>query len=464
LATLHVGSWAQEPASPRVTGVVEIIRRIEGGVVAIFSQSSEGRLHSGSGAVIHPAGFILTNDHVVQDRPGVVLIRNRDPLRYRIVGRLPEKDLAMIRVTVPDPLTVIPLGRSDDLMTGEPCLCGGNPGGRGIVFTSGIISSPAIMRDAPSALAMAYFRGDVRDRFIQFDAASNPGNSGGPLINAEGEQIGIVCARQLNEESISYAIPVDRLRQYADELLAPEVALDLFAGMAVDPLAREATVSGIAPGSPAALAGIQAGDILVSADGAALRDGVAWLLKLAMQSSGDELAIVYRRGAEVKSTSLKLARYPVQAAVAVDDAQPGLVWKLYADGKLASFPDFDRLQPVAEGVTPELKTHELSGERKEHFGLRFEGFVKIEVEGRHRLILASDDGSRLFLHGELLIDNGGPHPRQELGRKVRLTKGLHPIRIDYFEATGESTLELFLESPSGPRIPMRGDAFFHRAE
>ncbi len=310
LATLHVGSLAQETASPRVTRVVEIIRRIEGGVVAVFSQGDKGVLHSGSGSVIHPAGFILTNDHVVQDRPGVVLIQNRDPVRYRVVGRLPEKDLAVIRVSLPDPLTAIPLGRSDDLLTGEPCLCGGNPGGRGIVFTAGIISSPAIMRDAPSALAMAYRPTDVRDRFIQFDAASNPGNSGGPLINAEGFQIGIACARQLNEESISYAIPVDRLRRYADELIAPEIAGDLFVGITLDPLARETTVSRVAPGSPAALAGIQAGDVLVSADGLALKDGLDWLLKLTMHSPGDQIALAYRRAAEVKSASVKLAPVP----------------------------------------------------------------------------------------------------------------------------------------------------------
>jgi hypothetical protein len=183
-----------------------------------------------------------------------------------------------------------------------------------------------------------------------------------------------------------------------------------------------------------------------------------------MQSAGDEIVLAYRRAAEVKSASVKLARCPVQQAVAVDDTRPGLVWKLYADGKLASFPDFDRLQPAAEGVTLELKTRELAGERKEHFALRFEGFVKVEADGLHRLTLASDDGSRLFLHGELLIDNGGPHPRQELGRKVRLAKGFHPIRIDYFEVTGESTLELFLASGSGPRTPVRGESLFHRAK
>ena len=115
-------AFTQDSASPRVTRTVEIIRQIEEGVVAIFSQGSDQTLQSGSGSIIHPAGFILTNDHVVGDRPGVVLLKGRSPVRYQLVGRLPEKDLAVIRISVPEKLTAIPMGHSDALMAGEPCL------------------------------------------------------------------------------------------------------------------------------------------------------------------------------------------------------------------------------------------------------------------------------------------------------------------------------------------------------
>jgi S1-C subfamily serine protease len=457
----HEVALAQGSTNPRVTSTVEIIRKIERGVVAIFSQGRDRVLHSGSGSIIHPAGFILTNDHVVRDRAGVVLLNEREAVPYQTVGRLPEKDLALIRIPVSGKLTVIPLGHSDDLMTGEPCLCGGNPGGRGIVFTSGIVSSPAIMIDAPNALVMTHFASDVRDRFIQFDAASNPGNSGGPLINAEGRQIGIICALQQKEQNVSYAIPVDRMRQYADELIAPEITRDLFAGITVEPLARKTKVTHVAPDSPAAVAGIQSGDFLSRANGFALRDGLDWLLQLATNSAGDEVAVKYRRGGVEKSAKVRLASYPTQQAVAPNDAKPGLEWELYVNGKLNDFPDFDNLEPAAKGITRELKTRELCGERKEHFAIRFEGFLNIRENGLHRLILASDDGSRLFLHGNLFIDNGGPHPRQELGSKARLAKGLHPVRIDYFEATGDSVLELFIEGPGGTRKKLSQDAFFH---
>lgn len=457
-------AFSQDPASPRVTRTVEIIRQIEAGVVAIFSQGSDQTLQSGSGSIIHPAGFILTNDHVVGDRPGVVLLKGRSPVRYQLVGRLPEKDLAVIRISVPEKLTSIPMGHSDDLMAGEPCLCSGNPGGRGIVFTSGMISSPAIMNNAPNALVMSHFASDVRDRFIQFDAASNPGNSGGPLINAEGRQIGVVCAMQLKEQNVSYAIPIDRVRQCAAELIAPEITRDLFAGIAIDCLAREARVSDVAPESPAAAAGIQSGDILLTAGGSELRDGLDWLLQLATSSADEEVAVKYGRSDEEKTATLRLTAWPTQEGIALDTAEPGLAWKFYVDGELKSFPDFDSLKPAAEGLCAELKTRELAGGREQHFAIRFEGFLKIDSDGLYRLVLASDDGSRLYLHDRLLIDNGGPHPRQEIGGKVRLGKGLHPIRIDYFEATGDSSVELFLEAGGKERVKLGNGTFFHEGK
>ncbi len=463
VVAIGLPAWAEDSVSPRVTRNVEIIREIKDGVVAVFSQDREGKLHSGSGSIIHPAGFVLTNDHVVRDRPGVVLMKDAPPLRYRTVGRLPEKDLAVLQINVSKGLTVIPLGHSDDLMTGEPCVCGGNPGGRGIVFTSGMISSAAIMANAPNALVMSHFAGDVRDRFVQFDAASNPGNSGGPLINAEGRQIAVVCSRQLEEENINYAIPIDRMRQWADELIAPEITRNLFAGLTVDCLGQEARVETVAADSPAHAAGIQPGDVLLAVDDAPLRDGIDWLLTLALHRSGDELALRYRRGEQEKTSAFKLTRYPTEKGIDVKDVEPGLTWKLYVNGKLDALPDFDRLKPSGSGIAAELKTRDLSGERKEHFALRFEGLLKIEKDGMHRLILASDDGSRLNLHGRTIIDNDGPHPRQEQGRKVRLGKGCHRLRVDYFEATGASTLELFLEDAAGKRTQLGAGAFFHQA-
>jgi len=214
LAVIPVVSAAAE--SPRITPVVQLVERVEPAVVAVFSQSPDGNESSGSGSIIHPDGFILTADHVVRDRRGMVILGDGSLLPYRTVGRLPEKDLALIKVEPKLPLKCISLGRTDDLKTGEPVLVGGNPGGRGIVFSSGIVSSPAMMVDAPSVLAMTLggWRNDTRDRYIQFDATSNPGNSGGPVINAEGAQIGVVTIKFFQEQNVNFAIPIDRVRRY----------------------------------------------------------------------------------------------------------------------------------------------------------------------------------------------------------------------------------------------------------
>ena len=447
--------------APRVTRTVQIIRQIENGVVAIFTQGEDGSIGSGSGSIIHPAGFILTNDHVVGDRPGFVLLAGHPPLPYQTIGRIPEKDLAIVRIPAPEKLTVIPLGHSRDLMTGEPCLCGGNPGGRGIVFTSGIVSSKSVLKDAPIALVMAQFADDARDRFIQFDAASNPGNSGGPLINAEGRQIGVVAAKQLNEENINYAIPLDTVRRFADELIAPELSRDLFSGLTIDPLAQDAVVDDVVPESPAAAAGLESGDELLAVNGWPPRDGLDWLLQLATNNAGDTLNVTYRRGGEVASTKIELASYPAEEPVEVEEPQPGLEWKLYVADEMKDFPDFDRLQPTETGVAAIPGTDVAGGDPADHFALQFEGLLKAESSGFYRVVLGSDDGSRLYLHNKLLIDNGGAHPHQVLGRKVRLKAGLHPIRIEYFEATGDASLDLFFEDAAGQRVEIGPELLFY---
>ena len=250
--------------SPRVTDTVRIVRKTEPAVAAIFSQA-EGRLSMGSGSVVHKDGYVLTNDHVVAGMGGVVLLRDhRLPLEYKIIGRMPEKDLCLLKIQVPQPLAAIRLGRSNDLMTGEPILCGGNPGGRGIVYSSGIVSSPNFIITAPNALVMRYFSGDVRDRFIQFDAASNLGNSGGPLINALGEQVGVVSNKNPDEENINFAIPIDRVRENLNELFAPEVRRGIFTGITLDPLSRNAEIIAVANKSPAAKLSLRSSDVLKS--------------------------------------------------------------------------------------------------------------------------------------------------------------------------------------------------------
>ena len=115
-------SLSPAPAGPRRTWQVAVIERCGPSVVAVFTHDNDNNVNSGSGSIIHPDGYILTNDHVVQDRHGVVLVRGYPPLEFRTVGRLWEKDLALLKVEAGKPLVAVPLGRSHDILAGEPIL------------------------------------------------------------------------------------------------------------------------------------------------------------------------------------------------------------------------------------------------------------------------------------------------------------------------------------------------------
>jgi S1-C subfamily serine protease len=428
------------PGSPRRTRQVEIIERSGASVVAIFTEAKDSRLGSGSGSIIHPDGYILTNDHVVEDRRGIVLVRDLPPLEFRTVGRLWEKDLALIKVEAPGPLVAVPLGRSDDLLAGEPILIGGNPGARGIVFSAGIISAPNLLLGA-SALTMTSFPGDSRDRFIQFDAASNPGNSGGPLINAEGRQIGVVARMIRDEQNINFAIPIDRAHRGFHDLLLPEERGDFWTGLELD-LAGTG-LRRVAEDSPAAAAGLREGDLITAVGDARVQNAVDYYVALGGRAANGRMTVKYLREGIPGEASLTLAPYPTPAGRPADGLKEGLHYRLYR-GRFGRCPDFRRLTPVDQGTATRPALGAIAGLPDDDYALVLEGFVEVPETGVWTFLIGSDDGSRLYLHGDLVAECDGPHPLQFSGARLRLEKGVHPVRIEYFEATGNAELELSL--------------------
>ncbi len=426
--------------SPRRTHNVEIIDRYGDSVVAIFTQAKENTFTSGSGSVIHRDGYILTNDHVVQDRQGVVLIRGQLPLPFRTIGRLWEKDLALLKVESSGPLVVAPLGRSRDLLAGEPVLVGGNPGGRGVVFSSGIVSSPRVMMGT-SALAMSNFRDDSRDRFIQFDAASNPGNSGGPVLNAEGQQIGVVVSTILTEQNINFAIPIDRVHRAFHDLLLPEERGNFWAGIELDDASCQ--VRQVHEGSPAADAGLAPGDTVTAVGDTSVTNGVDFYVALSGHKPKERLGVRFTRKNEAREATLTLAPYPTKAGLPYDGRERGLNYRLY-QGRFTKCPDFDKLTPIASGTIARLKLDEIPQLPADDYALLLEGYIEVPRTDVWAVVIGSDDGSRAYVDGALIAANDGPHPLQWSSGRVRLEKGLHPVRIEYFEATGEADLQVLL--------------------
>jgi S1-C subfamily serine protease len=446
LAVLVVAANSQpllaQPAadSPRRTWKVDVIEKVGGSVVAVFSDGKDNTVSSGSGSIIHPSGYVLTNDHVVQDRKGVVLVRGQPPLPYRTVGRLWDKDLALIKIESPRPLVAVPLGRSNDVLAGEPILVGGNPGGRGIVFSSGIVSSADVMAGM-SALAMAYFPDDARDRVIQFDAASNPGNSGGPVINAEGRQIAVVVAKILQEQDINYAIPIDRARRAMRDMLLPEERGNFWTGIELNMATN--IVGRIHENSPAAAAGLLPGDTITALNDQPVGSDVDFYVALVGRKAGQELAVRYTRDEASQTATMKLAEYPATPGLKTDGRTAGLRYRVYP-GRFTRCPDVSKLKPIAEGTTPQPRLDQLPGVPADDYALVFEGFLDVPDSGVWTVAIGSDDGSRVFVDGELLANNDGPHPPQWASGRQRWQKGLHPVRIEFFEATGGEELQFVL--------------------
>ncbi len=443
--------------SPRVNPTVELIRRVKSAVVPVFAFGTNDSLSSGAGAVIHPAGYILTADHVTRDLEGVVLFGlTREP--YKVIGRLPEKDLAILKVAGTKPRDSLPLGRSSEVLDGESVIAIGNPGGRGIVYSQGIVSCASMDPSWPSVLSQTYWRDSAepdpgRDDYIQFDAASNRGNSGGPLINAEGELIGIVAAKRDGEEAINWAIPVDRARRFFNYLVQPEEMGNFWAGLEVDLLAPRASVSSLSPNSPAVRAGLTPGDTLVTVNGAAVRCGPDWLLLLSGHKAGDVLEIESERSGRRTKSSLSLVAYPLLEPAAKKGKSPGLSFAVYrptSTTRLHKLPDFSSLKPIQEGSIMKLTPDDFVRGNKENYAVVFRGFLEFPKPGLYRVILASDDGSKCYLNQHLLIDNDFGHPPLPLSRCVRVAAGLIPFRLEYFQGGGGRALSLqiqYLDTP-----------------
>jgi S1-C subfamily serine protease len=428
------------PAGPRRSWQVAVIERCGPSVAAIFAQDKDNNFVSGSGSVVHSDGYILTNDHVVQDRPGAVLLRGFPPLQFRTIGRLWEKDLALLKVEAGKPLVAVPLGRSHDVLAGEPILVGGNPGGRGVVFSSGIVSAPDILL-GPSALTMTFFPDDARDRFLQFDAASNPGNSGGPVINAEGEQIAVVVSKVLQEQDINFAIPIDRAHRAFADLVLPEERGDFSTGFVLE--RGKPVIARVAAKDPAENAGLAAGDTITALGETPVKSALDLLIALVGRKSGERLTVKYVRAGEARETALTLGTYPTAPGLGAKGRTAGLHYRLYR-GRFNKCPDFGKLSIVQEGTVADHRLNLIEKLPDDEYALSFDGYVEIPETGVWSVAIGSDDGSRLFLDGELLAENDGPHPMQWTSGRRRLAKGLHPIRIEFFEATGDADLQVVL--------------------
>jgi len=285
---------------------------------------------SGSGFIVSPDGYILTNNHVVAgaDRVTVKLYDKRE-FTAKVVGTDPNTDVAVIRIDARN-LPTVGFGNSDSTRVGEWALAVGNPLGEAFAFTvtAGIISAKGrLLQGLPRP---SY---GIQD-FIQTDAAINPGNSGGPLVNIQGQVIGInsaIASETGFYSGYGFAIPINLARTVMDQLVKTGHVERAVMGIRIDDARQEdaeavglkqirgVLVESFAPGqSPAKDAGLQPGDVIVALDGQPIDNTPQLQQKVGFKRPGESVDVtVQRQGGEKKTFTVRLARAPTDSETEV---------------------------------------------------------------------------------------------------------------------------------------------------
>jgi S1-C subfamily serine protease len=249
-------------------------------------------------------GRVVTNQHVVADAEMVAVRIAGRRVRARVVGSDASTDLAILRLPSRHAreLATLPLGSSRGVRPGDTAVALGNPYGLTRTVTAGVVSAVGRRISAPDGAP-------IRDA-IQTDAAVNPGNSGGPLLDANGRVIGVIS--QSRGDGLSFAVPVDTLRRIAPELERHGEVRRAYLGVtASDPeRGSGALVAGTAPGGPATRAGLRAGDVILAVDGRRVNGPAALTAAIERQRPGRRVQIEYRRGGRTRSTDVVLGVRP----------------------------------------------------------------------------------------------------------------------------------------------------------
>ncbi|MBN1912477.1 MAG: trypsin-like peptidase domain-containing protein [Pirellulales bacterium] len=269
----------------------------------------------GTGIVIDERGYVITNHHVVNGVAQIkVILADKRQCAARLIARDRETDLAIIKIDLEEKLPVIRIGKSSDLMTGEPVIAVGNAYGYEHTVTRGIIS--ALHRAVQ--VSDAQFYGDL----IQTDASINPGNSGGPLLNIDGDMIGINVAVRAGAQGIGFAIPIDKAMAVASELLAERQLKKTRHGFALkqkssDDEEKGLVVSAVEDKSPADEAGLKAGDTITRLGDFDLARPLDLQRALMDRQPGDKLEVAVQRGD--KKLTLDLTLVAADSLLAASD-------------------------------------------------------------------------------------------------------------------------------------------------
>ena len=311
------------PLPSRRSEVVEVVEKVAPAVVNIAAEQTVRRAHSvfdtfffgmdprpakslGSGVIIDPKGIILTNDHVISGASRIVATtKTGQELACEVIGSDTDNDLAVLRVKKPGAaLPTIKMGTSSDLLIGETVVAIGNPFGLSNTVTAGVLS--ALGRSVPGENQRVY------NDFLQIDAPINPGNSGGPVVNVQGDMIGVATAIIGGAQGIGFAIPVDRAKRIVSDLVKFGHVKPVWVGLhgrTVSSRGDEGRGKGfrirsVDPGSPAEKAGIKPGDQVVAVDSTPIDSEESFETTLSTRGPGKPMKIVLKSGSGERTVTL----------------------------------------------------------------------------------------------------------------------------------------------------------------
>lgn len=323
-----------------------------------------GQVGLGSGVIIDSAGVILTNNHVVASG-GRIRVRLHDGREFTAtdVKTDPKTDMAIVRIEAGEPLPAARLGDSDEMQVGDWVLALGQPFGLEGTVTSGIISAKG--------------RGigiTARENFLQTDAAINPGNSGGPLVNLDGEVIGIntaISSRTGSNSGVGFAVPINLARWVSDQLAASGSVRRAYLGVAIQPVTHELAnqfgvkvregvlVTDVFPNTPAAEAGLAAGDVIVEFAGHAVSEPRELQGLVEQAEIGSRQPLLVQRGGKRVTLQMTVKEQPGEfgmVAMATEEEQE------QPETSSTRFEQFGlEVSPLTADIARKLKVDEGSG-------------------------------------------------------------------------------------------------------
>ena len=308
-----VASVPAQPAASTTTSLTELYKNVAPGVVDIVVNESsggfgdQGAQAEGSGFVVDTSGDIVTNQHVVDGASAIkVTFQDGKTAKAKLVGTDPSTDVAVIKVDVASselhPLT---FASSSAVQVGQPVAAIGSPFGLPETLTSGIISALNRTISAPNNYSIS--------GAIQTDAPINHGNSGGPLLNSSGQVIGVNAQIESDSggnDGVGFAIPSDAVKSVADTIISGGTVKHAYLGITIGTSSSGAQVSAVKANSPAAAAGLKAGDVITAIDGDSVASADDLTAKISAHQPGDKVTLSVTRNGSTQKLVVTLGTRP----------------------------------------------------------------------------------------------------------------------------------------------------------